>query len=113
MLLQVQKLKSELNKHQRVSTTVSIRDTRKVCICVLSMKYDVFTQIQSLAMKQLAATHRSAIRLLHSLAGMPGRPAVYQQLSELMQQLTLCCCQLGLDGTKLLELNDQMKVPLL
>lgn len=65
---------------------------------------------QSLAMKQLAATHRSAIRLLHSFAGMPGRPSVYQQLSELVQQLTLCCCQLGLDETQLLELNDQMKV---
>jgi len=64
-------------------------------------------------MKQLAATHRSAIRLLHSFSGMSNRPAVYQQLSELMQQLTLCCCQLGLDGAQLLELNDQMKVMLL
>lgn len=61
-------------------------------------------------MKQLAATHRSAIRLLHSFAGLPGRPVVYRQLSELIQQLTLCCCQLGLDGAQLLELNDQMKV---
>ena len=73
-------------------------------------KIACFTSMQSLAMKQLAATHRSAIRLLHSFAGMPGRPPVYQQLSELMQQLTLCCCQLGLDRTQLLELNDQMKV---
>lgn len=69
-----------------------------------------FAYIQSLAMKQLAATHRSAIRLLHSFTGMSSRPAVYQQLSELMQQLTLCCCQLGLDGMQLLQLNDQMKV---
>ena len=61
-------------------------------------------------MKQLAATHRSTIRLLHSFAGIPGRPVVYQQLSELMHQLTLCCCQLGLDRAQLLELNDQIKV---
>jgi len=61
-------------------------------------------------MKQLAATHRSAIRMLQSFAGMPDRPVVYQQLSELMQQLTACCCQLGLNSNQLLELNEQMKV---
>jgi len=61
-------------------------------------------------MKQLAATHRSAIRMLQSFAGLPDRPVVYQQLSELMQQLTACCCQLGLNSNQLLELNEQMKV---
>ena len=61
-------------------------------------------------MKQLAATHRSAIRMLQSFAGLPDSPVVYQQLSELMQQLTACCCQLGLNNNQLLELNEQMKV---